>query len=285
MKKVLREARGFVVINVGVICVAIGLYFFLMPHDIVAGGVNGLAMVINHFAPFLPVGGIMIILNIILFILAFVIIGPNFGGKTVYSSLALSGSILLLEKLYPMKQPFTHDILFELFLGIFIQGVGMAIVFNENASTGGTDIIAKILNKFFHINLGKGVLMSDLTITMLAGIAFGFQKGLYSLFSVIINGIIIDRMIENMNLCNEVKIISSKKDEIKNYITEDLEKKVILYNVKVDHSKEEITIISTIVSSKDIVKLNKFISGIDKEAFINVSKVNQPFKCISEGNN
>ena len=285
MKKIFGEARNLMVITVGVICVAIGLYFFLMPHNIVAGGVNGLAMVINDFLPFLPVGGIMIILNVILFVLAFIIIGPNFGGKTIYSSLALSGIILLLEKIYPMKQPFTKDILLELFIGIIIQGVGMAIVFNENASTGGTDIIAKILNKFFQINLGKGVLISDVTITILAGITFGFQKGLYSLFSVIINGVLIDKMIENLNLCNEVKIISSKKDEIKNYITENFEEKVILYNAKVDYRKEEITIISAIVSSKEMIKLKKYVSSVDRDAFINVNRVNEPFKCISHGNN
>lgn len=284
MKRVLKEFKDFLVITLGVFLVAIGLYFFLMPHNIAAGGVNGFAMVINHYFPIFPVGSIMIILNIILFVLAFILIGPNFGGKTIYASLSLSGSILILEKVYPLKQPFTNDILLELFLGILIQGVGMAIVFNKDASTGGTDIIAKILNKYFHINLGQGVLLADITVTILASIAFGFQKGLYSLFSVIINGLIIDKMIENLNVCNEVKIISCKKDEIEEYVTKNLNRNIVLYDAKTDYSKEEVVILSTIVSSKEFVKLKRYINIVDKKAFINITKVHQTFKCISEVN-
>lgn len=285
MKKGLKELKNFIVITFGVFLVAVGLYFFLMPHKIAAGGVNGFAMVINHYIPILPVGSIMIILNVILFVLAFILIGPKFGAKTIYASLTLSGTILLLEKVYPIQHPFTQDVLLELFLGIFIQGVGMAIVFNENASTGGTDIIAKILNKYFHLDLGKGVLISDMSVTILASLAFGIQNGFYSLLSVIINGVIIDRMIESLNVCSEIKVISSKCDVIGKYIINDLKRGVVIYDAKSDYSKDEIEILTTIVNSNEYVKLKKYINGIDEEAFINITKVHQPFRCISEINN
>lgn len=266
----IKEIKDYLVITFGVFLVAVALYFFIMPNDIAAGGVNGLAMVLNLIFPIISVGAFMFIVNIILFIVAFIFIGRSFGARTIYSSFLLTGIIWVLEKTYPIKKPFTNDILLELFFAIFIQAVGLAIVFNKNASTGGTDIVAKILNKYFHINLGKGVLLADLVVTVLAGITFGFQKGLYALLVVTLNGLVVDKAIEGLNICKEVRIISSKNTEIQKFILDELGRGATIYYAKGAYTSGEIEVLTTIVDSREFLKIKNYIRDIDKEAFVSV---------------
>lgn len=266
----IKELKDYVVITFGVFLVAVALYFFIMPNDIAGGGVNGLAMVLNLVFPIISVGAFMFIVNIILFIVAFIFIGKSFGARTIYSSFLLTGIILVLEKTYPVKKPFTNDILLELFFAIFIQAVGLAIVFNKNASTGGTDIVAKILNKYFHINLGKGVLIADLVVTVLAGVTFGFQKGLYALLVVVLNGLVVDKAIEGLNICKEVRIISSKNIEIQEFILNELGRGATIYYAKGAYTSGEIEVLTTIVDSREFLKIKNYIREIDKCAFVSV---------------
>lgn len=266
----IKEIKDYLVITFGVFLVAVALYFFIMPNDIAAGGVNGLAMVLNLIFPIISVGAFMFIVNIILFIVAFIFIGRSFGARTIYSSFLLTGIIWVIEKTYPIKKPFTNDILLELFFAIFIQAVGLAIVFNKNASTGGTDIVAKILNKYFHINLGKGVLLADLVVTVLAGVTFGFQKGLYALLVVTLNGLVVDKAIEGLNICKEVRIISSKNTEIQKFILDELGRGATIYYAKGAYTSGEIEVLTTIVDSREFLKIKNYIRDIDKEAFVSV---------------
>lgn len=272
MKKVFKE---YVLITLGITSVAIGIYYFLVPNNLAAGGVSGLAIVINNFVPAIPVGLLMLVMNIILFIVAFIFIGSNFGAKTIYSSLGLSGIIWFLEKVYPIKNPVTDDIFLNLIFGILIGGVGMGIVFNQNASTGGTDIIAKIINKFFHVNIGKALLMSDFFITLMAGYAFGIKIAMYALLGVIINGFVIDEVIQGISICKQVMIISSKGEEIKNYIMNELGRGVTLYEAKGGYTKEKKEVIMTIVSRREFIKIREFIMDVDKRAFISVNNVHE----------
>ena len=204
-----KKANEYIKITVGMLLVAIGLYFFLMPKNLSVGGANGLAIVINHFIPNLSIGLLMIIINIFLFAIGFIFIGTNFGFKTIYASFGVS--------VFPMKKPLANDILIQLILGVIISAIGMGIVFNQNASTGGTDIIAKILNRFWGIDLGRGVLISDLSITLAAGFAYGLQIGLYSLLGVLLNGLVIDAAIESMNIRKQVVIVSNYSEVINDY--------------------------------------------------------------------
>ncbi|MBU5592377.1 YitT family protein [Clostridium sp. MSJ-4] len=280
MNKVTKNIKDYVIITFGITLVAIGTYFFLMPNDIAAGGVNGLAMIINKHFPVLPVGTSMFFMNIILFIIAFIMIGKTFGARTIYASFLLSGVIRVLEVVYPHNVPFTDDALLELFFGILIQGAGMGIIFNKNASTGGTDIIAKILNKYFHTNLGKGVLMSDLTITVLAVFTFGLKEGLYALMAVTLNGMVIDRMIEGLNSCMEVRIISEKRDLIEEFILKKLGRGATTYYAKGSYSKHNIEVLCTIVDTKEFIKIRNFIKDVDPKAFVNVTEV---FETLGDG--
>ena len=231
----MKKVKDYFIITIGAILVAVSLNFLVMPNNVAAGGVNGMAMVLNHYFPSIPVGALMVIFNVILFLLAFILIGTSFGAKTIYASLLLSGSIWILEKVCPVTHSLTGDVLLELIFGIILQAIGMATIFYRNASTGGTDIIAKILNKYFHINLGKGVLLADLVVVTAAALTFGFKEGLYALFVIILNGFAIDKVIEGFNACKEVRIISSKQEEIKSFILNELSRGATIYYAK-EHS-------------------------------------------------
>ena len=271
------KIREFMLINIGMFMVSAGLYFFLMPNNLATGGANGLAIVINKFTGGLSVGWMMIIINLILFVIAFIVIGKSFGGKSVYASFGVSGIIIIFQKFIPISNPLTGDIFLELIFGILISGIGMAIVFNQNASTGGTDILAKILNKFFHINLGKGVLMCDLIITLMAAFAFGIKLSLYAMLGVIINGFVIDNIIDGINMCKEVTIISEKSDKIRKYVREELDKTSTIYKGIGGFSDENKEVLVVIVGRRELITLKRFIKSVDNNAFITVNNIYKVF--------
>jgi len=272
MKKSVTE---FIFINFGLLLVAAGIYLFLVPNNLAAGGVSGLSMVINHFVPQLPVGLLMLLMNIVLFIAGIIFIGRGFGFRTIYSSLALSGMIMGFEKLLPLEAPLTGDLFLELIFGILISGAGMGIVFLNNASTGGTDIIAKILNRYFNINIGKGVLMSDFFITLAAAFAFGIRTGLYALLGVIINGFVIDSVIEGIETNKQVTIITAKMKEINDFIINTLGRGATIYTARGAYTNEQKDIIIVVLDRKEFIRLRNFIKAIDDKAFITVNKVHE----------
>lgn len=265
MKKTIYE---YVMITIGLLLVAAGVYFFLIPNDLAAGGVTGLAMVINYYFPVLNVGAIMLVLNVILFIIGFIFIGSGFGIKTIYSSLMLSFMISMMEELFPMTGPITNDIFINLIFGILVGAIGMAIVFNQNASTGGTDIVAKILNKYVHLEIGKGLLLADLLVTLLAIAAFGATVGMYSLLGVIINGFTVDSAIQGLNIIKKVEIVSSKGAEIKNFIIKELDRSATLYDAKGAYSLQNKEVITTVLGKREVIRLKNYIKEIDPKAFI-----------------
>ncbi|MBZ9622379.1 YitT family protein [Clostridium sp. FP2] len=283
MKKIIKE---YILITIGLALVAVGFYFFLVPNNLAVGGVSGLAMIINLYVRALSIGAIMLVLNLILFIIGFIFIGSSFGVKTIYSSLGLSGMIWILEKTCPMSGSITNDLFLELIFGILIGAVGLGMVFNQNASTGGTDIIAKILYKYFHLDIGKALLLSDFLVTILAGIAFGPKIGMYALLGVIINGFTIDAVIAGMNICKKVEVVSSRGEEIKRYIIEELGRGATLYTAKGAYTNEEKEVITTVLGKKEFIKLKIYIKEIDKKAFIityNVHEIlGEGFKDINE---
>jgi uncharacterized membrane-anchored protein YitT (DUF2179 family) len=257
--------------------VVAGLYFFLMPNNLAIGGANGLAIVINHFIPVIPVGIIMTLINVILFVIAFILIGRAFGIKTIYASLAVSLLIFLLENIYPLEQTLTGDLVLEMIFGIVICGVGMGIVFNQNASTGGTDISAKILHKFFNLDIGKGVFISDIFITFLAGFAFGIKLSMYAALGVLINAFVIDYIIEGFNLRKEVTIISEKYEEIKRFITNDLERGFTIHYGEGGYTAQKKFIIVVIINNREFVRLRDFVKILDPKCFLTVRNTHEVY--------
>ncbi|PKK94960.1 MAG: hypothetical protein CVV60_03770 [Tenericutes bacterium HGW-Tenericutes-5] len=272
-----RKIKEYFLLNLGIIMVSAGLYFFLMPSNLAVGGANGLAIVINNFLPVLPVGIIMIGINLILFVIAFILIGKAFGVKTIYSSFAVSLIIFMLEKLVPVTEPLVGDIALELIFGIIIAGSGMGIVFNQNASTGGTDITAKILHKFFHIDLGKGVFISDILITFLAGFAFGAKLAMYAALGVLINAFVIDYIIEGFNLKKEVTIISEKYEEIKEFIIKELDRGFTAYYGEGGFSEQKRNIIVVVINKREFLKLRAFINKLDANVFLTINNTHEVY--------
>lgn len=265
-----KKIKEYTLITLGSLLVAVGVYYFLVPNNLAAGGVSGLAMVIGNFAPRLPIGLLMLAMNIILFIIAFFFLGSGFGAKTIYSTLSLSAMIWLFERLLPISKPITGDVFIELIFGILIVAIGMGVIFNQNASTGGTDIIAKIINKYFHINIGKSLLMSDFVITLLAALTFDVRTGMYALLGVVINGFVIDTVIEGLNVSKQVMIISSKPEIIKAFILNELGRGATVYTAKGAFTDTEKEIITSTIGRKEVIKLKLFVKEVDDRAFMTI---------------
>ena len=275
-KEIIKE---YLLITFGIILVAISVEYFFSPNNLAAGGVTGLAIVLNNLIPQLGIGTITLVVNILLFVVAFILIGGNFGGKTIYASLGLSVVMWIIERFF---SPFaiTSDLVIATVFGTIISAFGMAVVFNNNASTGGTDILAKILNKFFHINIGKALLIVDILITFAAALVFGLDIGFYAMLSVIILGITVDRFIDGFNTSKEIIIISQKVDDIGEYILNDLNRGCTYLNGIGAYSNRNIKVIYTILSRSEFIKLKTFIKEIDKKAFISVR---ESYEILGEG--
>lgn len=278
LKKTIKE---YGLTTIGVLLLAFTTRFFLAPNKIACGGAIGIAIILQNFIP-LSVGTMTTILNVILFIIAFIIIGPQFGLKTIYATFALTGSLILMEhpinifgKYIDPNWAVTNDLMLAVVFGTLLSGIGMGLVFNQNASTGGTDIIAKIMTKFSSADIGKALLAVDFLIALGAGVVFEPEIGMYSLLSVIINGFTIDGVIGGLTRSKEVMIISKMNDEISRFITEELNRGCTLMDGKGGYSGIDTYILYTVVGRKEFIRLRNYIKEIDTKAFITINDVNE----------
>lgn len=265
--------KEFALITIGILLVAISVVYFFEPNNIAAGGITGLAIVINHYIPFISIGPLVLMMDAILFIVALIILGAKFGAKTIYSSFLLSTSMWIMQTFIPIN--ITNDLMLATIFGTLISAAGMAIVFNANASTGGTDIIAKILNKFFHIEIGKSLLIVDFLVTLLGAVTFGINIGLYGLLAVIINGVVIDNIIAGFKTKSEITIISEKNKEISKFILDDLERGCTFIKGIGGFTGKDTSILYTVLDRNEFIKLKNKIKEIDKNAFITVGEVHE----------
>lgn len=266
--------KEYLIITLGIILVAFAIEYFYAPNNIAAGGVTGIAIIINAVIPSFSIGVVSFILNGLLFIVALIFIDGKFGIKTIYASLGLSVIIWGIEKfLKPVA--ITNDLMMATIFGALISAFGMAIVFNENASTGGTDILAKMLNIFFHLDIGKSLLAVDFIITLVSALVFGVDVALYSMLSIILLGIIVDRVIEGFNACKSIFIISKSNYEISRYIIDTLDRGCTFINGVGAFTEKETNILYAVLSRNQFIKLKKFIKDTDPEAFITVGEVHE----------
>ncbi|WP_286314714.1 YitT family protein [Romboutsia ilealis] len=201
-------AKEYTLLTLGVVLVAFGIQYFYAPNEIAGGGLSGMALVISHYIPSLSVGTIILIGNVILFAISFILIGGDFGFKTIYASFMLSFVMDFMEKVLHLYA-LTTNMLLAIMFGTIIIATGLGIAFAINASTGGTDILAKILNKYSTFNIGISLLLVDLFVVVCGGVTFGLDKGIYSLLAVIANGLIVDAVIA------KIEKVKSNKIELK----------------------------------------------------------------------
>lgn len=270
-----KRILDFLMINFGLLLVAAGICIFKVPNHFATGGVSALAIISNKFFPKIDVGPLMLIINILLMIIGFFFLGRDFGSKTAYSSFALSGMVWAVQKLFPLDSPLTDDRMLELFYSIIFPALGSAIVFNRNASTGGTDIVAKILSKYTKLHIGKTLLLTDFLIAGGAGVVFGVKIGLYSVLGLIMKGFMIDIVLEGLNVSKQVVIISSKPEEIKKYIVHELNRSATIYKAEGAFTHKQEEVISTVMSRRQAIKLRSYIRSVDHAAFITISNTSE----------
>lgn len=271
-KKIFKE---YGIITIGVILLAICLQYFYAPNDIVAGGVSGLAVVVNKITG-MSLGLFMNIANVILFGLAFFLIGGDFGGRSIYAAFGLSISLTILEKIFPPYVA-TNNILLATIFGSVVGAFGIALVFSQNASTGGTAIVAKILNKFFHIDIGKSLLYADCVVVVAAVFVFGIDKGLFGLIGVFIMGTLIDKIIDGFNSCKQLLIISKESEKIAKVIMKEINRGCTKINGVGAYSNEMVTMLYVVVNRKEFIRLKRKIKEIDPKVFMTINDVKQVF--------
>ena len=207
-------AKEYILLTLGVILVAFGIQYFYAPNEIAGGGLSGMALVISHYIPKLSVGTIILIGNLILFAISFILVGGDFGFRTIYASFMLSFVMDFMEKILH-SYALTTNMFLVIILGTIIIATGLGIAFAINASTGGTDILAKILNKYSTFNIGISLLLVDLFVVVCGGVTFGLDKGIYSLIAVIVNGLLVDLVIAKIDKVKSNNKIEDKK-QLKN---------------------------------------------------------------------
>ena len=265
----MKKIREYALTTLGIVLTAIGLEYFLFPNDIAAGGVSGIALVINGITGW-NISIMVFILNIILFIVAFVVLGKGFGGKSLYATVILSVVMEIIEKVFNPVM-LTENMFLASFFGSALLAMGSAIVFHQGASTGGTSILAAIISKFTPLGVGTALLLNDSIICLLAINVFGIDKGLFGFFSLILIGLLIDKIIDGFNTCKQVFIITSKADMVVNFINKDINRGCTVLNGKGGYTYSEVNIVYTVLSNNQFITLKNFIKENNPEAFITVN--------------
>jgi uncharacterized membrane-anchored protein YitT (DUF2179 family) len=281
MKKILKE---YGIITIGLILVLISFEFFFFPNKIASGGVSGLALVINNILGF-DTGVVMIVCNAVLFILAFALIGGNFGIKSMYAAFGLSFALSIIEKNYTVPAV-TNNLMLASIFGSVLLALGSAIMLTQDATTGGTSITAKILNKYAHIDFGKGLLISDSIVIMLAMYTFGTELALFGLLSIYLTGNLIDKFIDGLNMSKQVMIFTEQEKLVSDYIINDIDRGCTVFYGKGGYTGKHSCMILTILNRSQFIKLKKFIKDNDSDAFITVNETSEVlgkgFKSLSE---
>jgi len=268
------KLRDFILITIGILLVAFSLEYFYIPARIAAGGVTGIAIILNSFIPALPVGAIILVLNLILFATAFLTIGGGFGAKTIYASYGLSLIMWAMEAVLK-PQALTDDLFINAAVGTIIVAIGMAMVFNSGASTGGTDILAKILNRYFHLDIGKSLLIVDFIVGLGGIMTFGIRIGLYAMLCIVVNGTLIDRLIDGLNTSKELMVISRNEEEIIRFIIKDLDRSCTVLTGYGGYTGEGTSVLYVVLNWREYIRLREYIREIDPRAFISVNDVHE----------
>ena len=268
--------KDYLVITLGIFIAAVAVYFFLVPSGVTVGSASGFGVVLSYFIP-LPLSVITFIINVVLLIVGFILIGKDFGVKTVYSSLSLSGFLAIFEIIFPNQGPIMGDQFVDMICYLFVIAVGQAISFKANASSGGLDIVGKIINKFFRIELGQAISIAGICVALMSALIPGARVDsvVLSLLGTYLSGIVLDHFIFGFNIKKRVCIISKKEDEIKEFILHQLHSGATIYEAIGAYDNAKRTEIIAIVDKNEYSKLMNFIVKTDPDAFLTVYNVNE----------
>lgn len=268
------KLKNFSLLTISTLIMAVGIYFFKFANNFTFGGITGIAVLVAKFFP-ISASDFSFVVNILLLIIGWIVLGKSFAEKTAYSTILLSISLSLLERIYPMSHPLTNEPLLELIFAILLPALGSAILFNIGASSGGTDVIAMILKKYTSVDIGKGLMISDLIFTLAGFLVFNVKTGLYSLFGLIMRSALIDNFIESFNRSKYFHVVTSNATCICDFIQNDLQRGATIVNATGAFTGDDKYIILTVLSPSQAVKLRNFIKEHDPKAFLLVSNTSE----------
>ena len=261
-----------VILTVAVAIIAAAVYFFLVPSHTSVSSISGLGIVLSNFVP-LQLSAITMILNVVLLIIGFFTCGREFGVKTVYTSVMLPLFLGLFEIIFPDFGSMTDSQELDVLCYVLVVSVGLSILFNRNASSGGVDIVAKIMNKYLHMELGKAMSLSGMCVALSAALVYDKKTVVLSILGTYFNGIVLDHFIFDHNIKRRVCIITKKEEELRQFIVHDLHSGATIYEAIGAYKMEKRHEIITIVDKGEYQKLMKFINQEDPKAFITVYNV------------
>lgn len=263
--------KEYILITIAVVLMDIGIYVFKFPNNFSFGGVSGLAVVATYFVP-LTASQINLAVNMLLLVFGFIFLGRNFGVKTAYVTVLSSVLLNIMEAAFPMSAPLTNETMLELFYAIALPALASAILFYENASGGGTDIIAMVLRKYSTMDISSALLAVDAIIVFVAYFVFDTRTGLFSICGLMAKTLLIDKAIERMKLSKYFTIICSKPEPICDYIMNDLKRSATVYKAEGAYTHRDRVVILTVMDPKQAVLLERRIQSVDPEAFLMVTK-------------
>jgi uncharacterized membrane-anchored protein YitT (DUF2179 family) len=269
-----QNIKEFFVIIAGVTIVAASVYFFMLPSHVTVGSGTALAMVLSNFIP-LPVSAITLIMNIFLLIIGVILVGPEFGAKTIYCSILMPLVMGVFEWFFPNFQSITQDPLLDVICYILVVGIGLAILFSRNASSGGMDIVAKIMNKFLKMELGKAMSLGGMVIALSSALCYDSKIVVLSVLGTYFGGMIIDHFIFGLNIKRRVCVISEHLDEIIDFVLHDLHSGATLNEIIGAYDNAPRKEMITIVDKQEYRKLMNYVRAIDPKAFVTVYSVSE----------
>ena len=269
-----RSVKEFLIISFGTVIIAAAVYFFMLPSHVTVGSASALALVISNFIP-LPVSLITLALNIVLLVIGFLLIGPEFGAKTVYASILMPAVMRVYEVVFPNFQSITQDPLLDVICYILTVGIGLALLFSCNASSGGLDIVAKLMNKYLRMDLGQAMSLSGMLVALSSALCYDKKTVVLSVLGTYFGGMIVDQFIFGLNIKRRVCIISPKVDEIVRFILHEMHSGASLYNVIGAYDNTVRKEINVIVDKQEYKQLMDYMRKTDPKAFITVYSVNE----------
>lgn len=266
--------KDFTIITFGILLSAAAVYFFLVPGNLVVGSISGLALVISKMVA-LPISVITLMLNAVLLIVGYLLVGKEFGLKTVYTSLMLSVFLFVFEKLVPIEKSIMGDPWLDLLCFVLILGFSQTVLFRQNASSGGLDIVAKIINKYFHTELGMAITIAGVITSLTAFFVYDIKTVILGLIGTYINGLVLDHFTVGFNSKKRVCIISDKYEEVKEFIVHTLVRGVTMYPIYGGYQNEKKVELESILTRNEFIQLMDFLAETDPNAFMTAGNVSE----------
>lgn len=270
-----KKVKRIFIITLGVLLMAMGSTLFYAPYSIASGGVYGISIIINNIFPQFSISSILLIGNLILYVLGLFLLGKEFGLLTLYGTLGYSFFNMILERMNPTNEPLTSNILVSGIIGAGLLAIGLALVMHQGASTGGTDILVKVLSEYAGVSLSSGLLITDGLVVLASALFISLESALYAVITLYITSIMLDQVIAGFDHRIVMTIISKEHKKINRYINIELNRGTTLYPAMGGYSKQEFNVIVSIVQKYEYIKIKEYVEKIDTNAFVYVKNASE----------